>query len=152
MGHEIKRYKINQGKKSTKEWSQPGNKINPSTKSNKVGKKSTVKNDIFKKYFTFYHILITLINYHSILNLMTHDRCCSHSHLPLRRQTSKSFSIYSFARGKNKQKIRSHLGPVPQVSGRPCEAKPEAKSPCLHIGWGGRRWTKSFYLRKKCLV
>ena len=32
--------------------------------------------------------------------------------------------------GKNKQKIRSHLGPVPQVSGRLCEAKPEAKSPC----------------------
>ena len=31
--------------------------------------------------------------------------------------------------GKNKQKIRSHLGPVPQVSGRLCEAKPEAKSP-----------------------
>ena len=34
------------------------------------------------------------------------------------------------ARGKNKQKIRSHLGPVPQVSGKLCEAKPEAKSPC----------------------
>ena len=32
--------------------------------------------------------------------------------------------------GKNKQKIRSHLGPVAQVSGRLCEAKPEAKSPC----------------------
>ena len=33
--------------------------------------------------------------------------------------------------GKNKHKIRirSHLGPVPQVSGRLCEAKPEAKSP-----------------------
>ena len=31
--------------------------------------------------------------------------------------------------GKNKQKIRSHLGPVPQVSGRICQAKPEAKSP-----------------------
>ena len=31
--------------------------------------------------------------------------------------------------GENKQKIRSHLGPVPQVSGRLCEAKPEAKTP-----------------------
>ena len=31
--------------------------------------------------------------------------------------------------GKNKQKIRSHLEPVPQVSGWLCEAKPEAKSP-----------------------
>ena len=31
--------------------------------------------------------------------------------------------------GKNKQKIRSHLGSVPQVSGRLCEAKPEAKPP-----------------------
>ena len=38
--------------------------------------------------------------------------------------------------GKNKQKIRSHLGPVPQVSGRLCEAKPEAKRPNLLIGWG----------------
>ena len=28
-----------------------------------------------------------------------------------------------------KQEIRSYLGPVPQVSGRLCEAKPEAKSP-----------------------
>ena len=69
-GHEINRYKINLGKKSTEEWSQPGNKSNPSTKSTKIRKKSTVKNDIFKKYYTFYHILITLVNYHSILNLM----------------------------------------------------------------------------------
>ena len=37
--------------------------------------------------------------------------------------------------GKNKQKIRSHLGPVPQVSGRLCEANPVAKSPwrCTHV-------------------
>ena len=37
--------------------------------------------------------------------------------------------------GKNKQKILSHLGPVPQVSGRLCEAKPEAKLPwrCTHV-------------------
>ena len=36
---------------------------------------------------------------------------------------------------KNKQKIRSQLGPLPQVSGRLCEAKPEAKSPwrCTHV-------------------
>ena len=34
-----------------------------------------------------------------------------------------------FAQEKNKPKIRSHLGPVPQVSGKLCEAKPEAKSP-----------------------
>ena len=38
------------------------------------------------------------------------------------------------AQEKNKQKIRIHLGPVPQVSGRLCEAKPEAKSRwrCTH--------------------
>ena len=35
--------------------------------------------------------------------------------------------------GKNKQKIRSHLGPVVQVSGRLCEAKQEAKSPWSDI-------------------
>ena len=37
--------------------------------------------------------------------------------------------------GKNKQKIRSHLGPVLQVSWRLFEAKPEAKTPwrCTHV-------------------
>ena len=36
--------------------------------------------------------------------------------------------------GKNKQKIRSNLGPVAQVSGRLCEAKPEAKTPYYRLG------------------
>ena len=48
--------------------------------------------------------------------------------------------------GKNKQKIRSHLGPVPQ-SERLCEAKPEAKSPwrCTHVevDVGGQPMLKS---------
>ena len=47
-------------------------------------------------------------------------------------KTSEDFRFIFFLREaeeKNKQKIRSHLGPVPQVSGRLCEAKPEAKSP-----------------------
>ena len=52
--------------------------------------------------------------------------------LPLLGKTSEAFRFIFTDReaiGKNKQKIRSHLGPVPQVSGRLCEAKPEAKSP-----------------------
>ena len=54
------------------------------------------------------------------------------------RQTSEDFRFIFTDReaiGKNKQKIRSHLGlgPVPQVSGRLCEAKPEAKSPWSDI-------------------
>ena len=47
-------------------------------------------------------------------------------------KTSEDFRFILFlreAQEKNKQKIRSHLGPVPQVRGRLCEAKPEAKSP-----------------------
>ena len=54
-------------------------------------------------------------------------------------KTSEDFQFIFFlreAQEKNKQKIRSHLGPVPQVSGRLCEAKPEAKSPwkcILHL-------------------
>ena len=36
------------------------------------------------------------------------------------------------ARGKNKQKIRSHLGPVSTPGERKAaKAKPEAKNPCL---------------------
>ena len=39
---------------------------------------------------------------------------------------------------KIKQKMpKSPIGQVPQVSGRLCEAKPEAKRPNLYIGWGG---------------
>ena len=47
-------------------------------------------------------------------------------------KTSEDFRFIFFlreAQEKNKKKIRSHLGPVPQVSGRLCETKPEAKSP-----------------------
>ena len=46
-------------------------------------------------------------------------------------KTSEDFRFIFFlreAQEKNKQKIRSHQGPAPQVSGRLCEAKPEAKS------------------------
>ena len=51
-------------------------------------------------------------------------------------KTSEDFRFIFTSReaiGKNKQKIRSHLGPVAQVSGRLCEAKPEAKSPWSDI-------------------
>ena len=45
---------------------------------------------------------------------------------------SEEFSAYFFlarsARKKISRKFRSHLGICPQVSGRLCEAKPEAKS------------------------
>ena len=34
------------------------------------------------------------------------------------------------------RRYRSHLGPVPQVSGRLCEAKPEAKKPNVYVGCG----------------
>ena len=47
-------------------------------------------------------------------------------------KTSEDFRFIFFlreAQEKTKQKIRSHLGPVPQMSGRLREAKPEAKSP-----------------------
>ena len=43
------------------------------------------------------------------------------------------FSIFTSreTRGKKSRKCRSHLGPVPQVSRRLCEAKPEVKNPCF---------------------
>ena len=37
--------------------------------------------------------------------------------------------------GKKSRKCRSHFGVGPQVSGRLCETKPEAKNP-IYIGWG----------------
>ena len=65
-------------------------------------------------------------------------------------KTSEDFRFIFTSReaiGKNKQKIQSHLGPVAQVSGRLCEAKPEAKSPwrCTHVevDVGGQPMLKS---------
>ena len=46
-------------------------------------------------------------------------------------KTSEDFRFiftYREAIGTNKQKIRSHLGPVAQVSGRLCEAKPVCRT------------------------
>ena len=67
---------------------------------------------------------------------------------PQLRQTSEDFRFIFLreAQEKNKQKIRSHLGPIPQVSGRLCEAKPDAKSPWSdthsEVDMGGRPMLK----------
>ena len=51
----------------------------------------------------------------------------------LTQATKWGIFVLFFSCGKRNiklsRKFRSHLGPVPQVSGRLCEAKPEAKSP-----------------------
>ena len=70
--------------------------------------------------------------------IRTIDGCCSRSYTPLLRQTSEAFSVYlpcAKREVKISRKYRSHPGPVPQVSRRLCEAKPEAKNP-IYISVG----------------